>query len=62
MESLERAVSDGHRVIPCCVVDNHCDVVPFLQAAWKAKCLPFTGLEIVHFDVCCIDCLLPPVY
>jgi hypothetical protein len=37
--------------IPCCVVDNHCDVVPFLQAAWRARALPFGGIHLLHFDV-----------
>jgi hypothetical protein len=38
------------RSIYCCIVDNHCDVTPFLHACWKAKKIAFTDLLLVHID------------
>ena len=37
-------------LIPCCIVDDHCDIIPFLQACWRSKKIPFNGLKIIHFD------------
>lgn len=36
--------------INCCIVDDHCDILPFLHACWKAKVIPMTGLSLVHVD------------
>ena len=36
--------------IHCCVVDDHCDIVPFLHACWKSKILPVDGLSLIHVD------------
>jgi len=39
------------RDLHCAVVDDHCDVIPFLQAAFRRKLLPVTGrLAMVHLD------------
>jgi UPF0489 domain len=36
--------------ILCGVVDDHSDIVPFLQAAWRAKKIPFQFDFFLHFD------------
>eukprot|EP01041_Mallomonas_annulata_P010697 gene10697-22336_t len=36
--------------IPCCIVDDHCDVIPFLQALWRSKKIPFGDIFLLHVD------------
>jgi hypothetical protein len=36
--------------IPCCLVDDHCDVVPFLHALWRAKKISCENLVFFHVD------------
>lgn len=38
------------QMIPCCVVDDHCDVIPFLHSLWRAKKLSLTNLLYFHVD------------
>ena len=33
-----------------CLVEDHCDVVPFLAACYRAKLIPAGGAELVHVD------------
>jgi hypothetical protein len=37
-------------MIPCCIVDDHCDIVPFLHALWRSKKLSLTNLTYFHID------------
>ena len=35
----------------CCIVEDHCDIVPFLHACFRKKiCCPMKKLLFVHFD------------
>lgn len=33
-----------------CVVEDHCDIIPFLLASWRAKKLPIKNACMIHFD------------
>jgi hypothetical protein len=39
-----------NKSIPCCIVDDHCDIVPFLHALWRSKKLSLSNLSYFHID------------
>lgn len=36
--------------IPCCIIDDHCDLIPFLHALWRTKKLNYSNLFFFHID------------
>lgn len=36
--------------IHCCIVEEHCDIVPFIHALMRAKRLPLTDILLIHID------------
>ena len=36
--------------IKCCIVDDHCDIIPFLFSCWKAKKIELNNNIFIHFD------------
>ena len=48
--SSTSASPDSPLTIPCCIVDDHCDVIPFLHACWQAKKIQFADLALLHVD------------
>lgn len=37
-------------LLHCCVVEEHCDIVPFLYALMRAKKIGMSELSLLHFD------------
>ena len=34
----------------CCIVERHCDIVPFIYALIRSKIAPLNSIILVHFD------------
>ena len=49
-ERVSEGVTDPPPCLPCCLVDDHCDAVPFLHALWKTKRIQFDHLALLHVD------------
>ena len=47
----KKTVPVPSRFLHCCIVEDHCDIVPFLHACFRKKiCCPTKKLLFVHFD------------
>jgi hypothetical protein len=46
------AASNDQRLDPihCCIVQDHHQVVRFLQSCWRGKVIPRDGLDMLHYD------------
>jgi len=42
--------SESVEAIHCCIVEEHCDIVPFLHALIRASMLPMSNILLVHVD------------
>jgi hypothetical protein len=49
-ERVSEGVTEPPPCLPCCLVDDHCDAVPFLHALWKTKRIQFDHLALLHVD------------
>lgn len=38
------------QTIYCCIVDDHCDIVPYLHSCWKSKKIPLENILLIHVD------------
>ena len=45
-----RRDQDTSEEIQCCIVQDHHQVVRFLQSCWRAKLFPHNKLELLHYD------------
>jgi hypothetical protein len=36
--------------VHCCIVEDHCDILPFLRACWRKKLFTSSDLLLIHFD------------
>mmetsp|Transcript_3763 Transcript_3763/g.5839 ORF Transcript_3763/g.5839 Transcript_3763/m.5839 type:complete len:455 (-) Transcript_3763:268-1632(-) len=36
--------------IHCCIVDDHCDIIPFLHSCYRINLLPSSNVSLIHID------------